>query len=103
MALGITQAGYSGLERGRSPFTIPQLNKVAKGLGISASDLLQQADGTATALRAQGIEVLGSRPTGDGSNKWAWIAGGVIAVAAAAVVGAVVANELDKDKRRRRR
>ena len=42
--LGLSQAGYSGLERGRSPLTVTRLRQIASVLGVSAGDLLTQAD-----------------------------------------------------------
>ena len=97
--LGMTQAGYSGLERGRSPFSVPQLRKVSALLGHDVQELLHHTDDTVDDLEAQGIDVLPEKP-GTGTGGWAWIAGAVITGAAAGVASAYIANKANKHNKK---
>ncbi len=57
-ALGITQSGYSRLEKGQSAMSVVQLQIVARLLRCTPANLLADADRYAVQLRAQGAEIV---------------------------------------------
>ncbi len=68
-ALGLTQSAYSRLERGVTPFSIPQLMRAAEALQISPVALLDLALRAQEALRARGVPVVDDVGAG-GSADW---------------------------------
>jgi len=60
-ALGITQSGYSRLEKGQSSMSVVQLQTVATLLRRGPADLLADTDRFAGELRAQGTDILADR------------------------------------------
>jgi len=86
--LGITQAGYSGLERGRSPFTVPQLRKVCGVLQVPVEQVLRLTDAAVANLVSKGVRVLNEKPPA--GSGWLWVAGGVIAAVVAGVVAVAI-------------
>lgn len=56
-ALGVTQSGYSRIEKGETTLTISQLRILARALGTSSNEILASADAWAQQLRARGVNV----------------------------------------------
>ena len=60
-ALGITQSGYSRLEKGQSAMSVVQLHAVATQLGCAPAHMLAETDRYAAQLRARGAEIVADR------------------------------------------
>lgn len=60
-ALGMTQSGYSRIERGLTAVTVEQLALLAETLGCEPGKVLSTADHVAQAVRRSGGEVVAGR------------------------------------------
>jgi transcriptional regulator with XRE-family HTH domain len=87
--LGLTQSGYSRIERGRTAITVEQLATLAPTLGTEPSKVLSIADHVARAVEREGGRVTASRM-------------GVTALAGA-VLDQVLASAVRGPRKRRRR
>ncbi len=56
-AVGLTQSGWSRIERGATPITLVQLAAASSSLGRRPSDLLSMADDAVDHLQHQGVDV----------------------------------------------
>jgi transcriptional regulator with XRE-family HTH domain len=83
--LGLSQSAYSRLERGETPFTMPQVRKLSIALGAAPATVIQVADKGVVELKSRGVTVLDDKPKVE-SNAWLWIAGSVLGAIIAVVV-----------------
>lgn len=60
-ALGITQSAYSKLEAGQSTLILLHLRQIARRLGTSPHELLEETDRYVQDLESQGLSVSGER------------------------------------------
>ncbi len=60
-SLGITQSGYSRIEKGLTAVSVHQLQVIAPVLRCKSADLLHDADRYVRLLRAQGAEVVADK------------------------------------------
>jgi len=56
-AMGVTQAGWSKLESGKSVLSTVQLAKAAAILGVQTKDVVEYADATIAKIKDGGMEV----------------------------------------------
>lgn len=87
--IGLTQSGWSRIERGDVPVTVEQLAMVAHHLGKRPSELLGMADEVVDEARARGFEV---RP-----NRLAQALGAGLVIIGAAALTAMVVRAMAKD------
>lgn len=91
VACGMTQSGWSRIERGQVPITVEQLALAARELDCRPSELLSAADRAVDVAREDGIEV---QP-----NRLAAVVGtGLVVIGAAALtfyVGKAIAQRLE--------
>ena len=57
-SLGITQSGYSRIEKGLTAVSVLQLQAIAQHLRCTPADLLNDADRYVSLLRARGADVV---------------------------------------------
>jgi len=60
--LGISQPSWSRIERGETALTLEALARVAMALGMTSTQILDEAESAKTGLDEMGIEVLLERP-----------------------------------------
>ncbi len=91
--VGVSQSGWSKIERGATPINIEQLVNAADELGVSPSEILSQADRLAGCARERGVRVDNQRLT-----KKEMLAAGVFVFSVAALgtlIGVAISSNDD--------
>lgn len=75
-ALGMTQSGYSRIEKGQTSLSVLQLQVIASLLDCLSAELLSDADRYASLLRERGAEIVADKK--EGSPAGLLIAAGIL-------------------------
>lgn len=84
--LGLGQSAWSRIERGETVINVEQLRLVADALGLTASQLMQEAEEASEALAARDVQIQTSKTVKKGNDAIALIG---LAALTALVVGAI--------------